>query len=182
MAENETPATGNVNESELQTNINAAAAGEGFELPKGNKAEQEAEKIAASQQPKKRGPKPGKKAAAKEAATSSQQQQQAPAVKEPEPDFLTPIINDSLIPIVEKRTGRKPGALKYSEAELKMLAALKPPVQFDEPSWPAYIITAVSMVVIHYFGTSKEAAPAEEKKEVIIQSRQNEPAENKPAE
>lgn len=167
--------TEKITESEILQEINAGGDSDAPTLPTGNKTETEIDTVVTP--PKGRGRPKGttKDKAEKEKETSPPI---APKVKQE--DFLTPIINSSLIPIAAKRLKRKAEQLQYTEAEMKMLSALKPSVSFDEPSWPAYIITAVSIVIVHYFGTEAEKAPDEKKaEETKPLTRQAPPDENR---
>jgi len=78
-------------------------------------------------------------------------------------DGIAPMLNGMVIPMAAKKLKRKPEDLMFSKDEMEYLETIQPPLEmFDKPSWPKYIITAVSMVLIKFYQSEeiKKAAPA----------------------
>ncbi len=65
--------------------------------------------------------------------------------------FLTPMVNSTLIPLAAKKYKKKPEDLQYNDAEIALLNGLQPPIYTETASWPAYAITAISLLVVHFY-------------------------------
>ena len=162
------------NEEELKKIISETAGTEGEVIGKGTSLEEqiakEDQEQELSDEPKKetRGRKKGGKNKTKESEQSSESV-----------DIITPAINGIVIPLVSKRLKRKAEDIMFTKEEAEMLAKLQPPAEFNKPSWPAYIITALSIIVVHVYKSDKIEDKIEEKApQPSYHSRSNTPKEN----
>jgi hypothetical protein len=96
--------------------------------------------------------------------------------KEPQPDIVTPSINGLLIPMIAKKMKREAKDIMFTKEEMEMLSKLQPQNDWSKPSWPVYIITAVSIIVIHVTQAEKISQEIPEIK--IVHNSRNEPPKN----
>ncbi len=75
--------------------------------------------------------------------------------------FLTPMMNATLIPLAAKKYKKKKEDLCFNEAEVNLLNGLQPPIYSEQASWPAYVITAVSLLIVHFYTSETERVEKE---------------------
>lgn len=108
------------------------------DLPSGNDVEKNVEQHFEVEKKRGRGRPPGSKT------------KKEPAPDPPPPpavDVLTPTVAALAPMIVAKRYNRDPKDLLMTPEEQKTLSQLQPPTEWNKPSWPAYIITAISLMI-----------------------------------
>lgn len=176
----------------VATETAQASGQQANKLPKGNAVEAELQGAGgatpAPEQPKKPGrpqgttvangakPKGGEAQGATTTTTVTTTEVKKEPVKCADVDIITPTIAALAIPIISKRTKKKVEQIMYTKEQLETIRKVQPANNLSEPSWPAYFVTAISLMVINIYQAEKVEVPVKQMQEQMkVVSRQTTP-------
>lgn len=85
----------------------------------------------------------------------------------PQVDIVTPAVNALVVPLIAKRNNKKREQVMLTKTQMEEVAKLQPPNDWSKPSWVAYGVMTVSLIMINLYQAEDVKPDVTELKEVV---------------